>query len=116
MATIAPEQLFEEVKQRCYCFRDGRCIASKRHNPPEVCNYEGCPSRKFEWLHTPGYKILCDFGQCEKGAMVSCPVCKACVCLDHQAKHLRSCEEGWEPYARMRYEQEIIDGKKWDEG
>ena len=69
----------------------------------------------FTWLHPNGIKILCDFGQCENGSMLVCRKSKATICLEHAQKHMKSCNMNLDVYTRMRFEQEILDGKEWAE-
>jgi hypothetical protein len=70
--------------------------------------------QRYEWLH-PVCKIICDFGQCNGASMVKCKKCNATLCLEHMIKHLAACGSTMEIYAKMRYEQEVLDGKIWDD-
>ena len=94
------------------------CICGARINASGILkHHENCEEAKafnaqFIWLH-PVVKILCDFGQCEKASLVQCVKCKACLCLEHPVKHVRTCSSSLDTYARMRFEQEILDGKVW---
>lgn len=57
--------------------------------------------------------ILCDFGQCQKKAVVTCKKCHAPLCSEHIEKHKRSC--GMPDSIKYQYEQEVIDKKHWIE-
>jgi hypothetical protein len=108
-------ELWEEISQKCRWLEGNRACGVPHGVKPNLCCFDFCPRRiRFEWLH-PTVKIMCDFGQCENASMVTCLECHADLCLDHLEKHLRTCGSGMDVYARMRFEQEILDGKKWKE-
>jgi len=111
---VTAKELWEENRKKCYCHKDGDCKTT--YEPPESCNYDECPLKlRYEWIKTAryGFKILCDFGQCDSGSMVHCKICNASLCLDHTQKHLRTCRAGLKEFAKYRYEQTIIDRKEW---
>lgn len=113
-ATLDARTLFEKVRKKCRFVKEGKCMVTR--NPPDSCNYDECPRKtRFEWIKPSIACVLCDFGQCDKCSMVWCKECKAALCLDHMEGHLETCGSSMDVYARMRYEHEFIDGKKWIE-
>ena len=106
------KQVWMEIRHKCKFLKNDKCTVARE--PPETCSFDECPKQHFEWISTFPC-VLCDFGQCEKCAMVRCKLCNACVCLDHIYGHLETCGMNLTGYAKFRYEQEIIDGKPWTE-
>ena len=61
---------------------------------------------EYQWIkQVPGVKIMCDFGDCEKGAMVQCGKCHDHICLDHMDLHQQSC--GMSTPSKFEYEKDL---------